>query len=83
MVFLDELDSLCPRRDGSQSDVERRVVAALLAQLDAPVGGATDARPQRRTGQRFFHFFSLMIKMTGDERYLLEAKEGKHFFFNS
>ena len=58
VLFLDELDSLCPRRDGSQSDVERRVVAALLAQLDAPVGGATEARPQRRTKQQFFSFFN-------------------------
>ena len=34
---MDEVDALCPRRDGSSShnDQERRVVATLLTMLDS------------------------------------------------
>eukprot|EP00918_Siedleckia_nematoides_P075031 GHVU01164064.1.p1 GENE.GHVU01164064.1~~GHVU01164064.1.p1 ORF type:complete len:865 (-),score=82.47 GHVU01164064.1:47-2434(-) len=34
IVFMDELDALCPRRDSSQTEVERRVVASLLTLMD-------------------------------------------------
>jgi SpoVK/Ycf46/Vps4 family AAA+-type ATPase len=37
LLFLDELDGLCPRRDGA-GEVEARIVATLLALLDG-VGG--------------------------------------------
>jgi AAA family ATPase len=33
VVFIDEIDAVCPRRDDG-SDVERRVVATLLTAMD-------------------------------------------------
>ena len=37
IIFLDEIDSLCPKRDSgsSHSDQERRVVATLLSMIDS------------------------------------------------
>ncbi|RVE67638.1 hypothetical protein OJAV_G00105160 [Oryzias javanicus] len=34
IIFIDELDALCPKRDGAQNEVERRVVATLLTLMD-------------------------------------------------
>lgn len=34
IIFIDELDALCPRRDEVTGDVEKRVVAQLLALMD-------------------------------------------------
>uniref|UniRef100_A0A4W3HT91 AFG2 AAA ATPase homolog A n=1 Tax=Callorhinchus milii TaxID=7868 RepID=A0A4W3HT91_CALMI len=34
IIFIDELDALCPRREGAQSEVEKRVVASLLTLMD-------------------------------------------------
>jgi transitional endoplasmic reticulum ATPase len=34
IVFLDEIDALAPRRDASQGEVEKRVVATLLTLMD-------------------------------------------------
>ncbi|KAG7271459.1 hypothetical protein CRUP_016361, partial [Coryphaenoides rupestris] len=34
IIFIDELDALCPRRDGAQNEVEKRVVASLLTLMD-------------------------------------------------
>ncbi|KAK6493902.1 ATPase family protein 2-like protein [Huso huso] len=34
IVFIDELDALCPKREGSQNEVEKRVVASLLTLMD-------------------------------------------------
>ena len=34
IVFIDELDSIAPKRDETQGDVERRVVAQLLSLMD-------------------------------------------------
>lgn len=34
VIFIDELDALCPRREGAQSDVDKRVVASLLTLMD-------------------------------------------------
>ncbi|MHC1713329.1 MAG: CDC48 family AAA ATPase [Solidesulfovibrio sp.] len=34
IVFLDEIDSIAPRREGSAGDVEKRIVAQLLALMD-------------------------------------------------
>ncbi|XP_055000892.1 ribosome biogenesis protein SPATA5 isoform X2 [Sorex araneus] len=34
IIFIDELDALCPRREGAQSDVDKRVVASLLTLMD-------------------------------------------------
>ena len=37
LVVLDEIDALCPRRDGDGGDVEKRVVATLLTLMDGMV----------------------------------------------
>ncbi|XP_072192553.1 ATPase family gene 2 protein homolog A isoform X2 [Excalfactoria chinensis] len=34
IIFIDELDALCPKREGSQNEVEKRVVASLLTLMD-------------------------------------------------
>ncbi|XP_062874705.1 ATPase family gene 2 protein homolog A isoform X2 [Trichomycterus rosablanca] len=34
IVFIDELDALCPKREGAQNEVEKRVVASLLTLMD-------------------------------------------------
>lgn len=37
LILIDELDSLCPRRNHAQNDIERRVTAALCSQIDTLV----------------------------------------------
>nr|XP_020449723.1 spermatogenesis-associated protein 5 isoform X1 [Monopterus albus] len=34
MIFIDELDALCPKREDAQNEVEKRVVASLLTLMD-------------------------------------------------
>ncbi|KAI8908834.1 P-loop containing nucleoside triphosphate hydrolase protein [Powellomyces hirtus] len=34
IVFIDEIDALCPKRDSSASDLEKRIVATLLTLMD-------------------------------------------------
>ncbi|KAL2077689.1 hypothetical protein ACEWY4_027193 [Coilia grayii] len=34
IIFIDELDALCPKREGAQNKVEKRVVASLLTLMD-------------------------------------------------
>ncbi|XP_043829078.1 ATPase family protein 2 homolog isoform X1 [Dromiciops gliroides] len=34
IIFIDELDALCPKREGSENEVEKRVVASLLTLMD-------------------------------------------------
>lgn len=34
VIFIDELDALCPKREGAQNEVEKRVVASLLTLMD-------------------------------------------------
>ncbi|XP_027027515.2 ATPase family protein 2 homolog isoform X1 [Tachysurus fulvidraco] len=34
IIFIDELDALCPKREGAQNEVEKRVVASLLMLMD-------------------------------------------------
>ncbi|XP_067663980.1 ATPase family gene 2 protein homolog A-like [Haliotis asinina] len=34
IIVIDELDALCPKRDNSNSDLEKRVVASLLTLMD-------------------------------------------------
>ncbi|KAJ3359061.1 spermatogenesis associated protein 5 [Allomyces javanicus] len=40
IIFFDEIDALCPKRDQSPTEMEKRVVATLLTLLD---GATTDA----------------------------------------
>src|SRR5699024_10692042 len=64
IVFIDELDSIAPKRDETSGDVERRVVAQLLSLMDGleergqvVVIGATNRvdsiDPALRRGGRF------------------------------
>ena len=39
-MVLDEIDALCPKRDGDGGEVEKRVVATLLTLLDG-IGSET------------------------------------------
>ena len=41
IVVLDEVDALCPRRDGDGGEVEKRVVATLLTLMDG-MGGVNE-----------------------------------------
>ncbi|XP_069487227.1 ATPase family gene 2 protein homolog A [Ambystoma mexicanum] len=34
IIFIDELDALCPKREGAQNEVEKRVVSSLLTLMD-------------------------------------------------
>lgn len=34
IIFIDELDALCPKREGAQNEVEKRLVATLLTLMD-------------------------------------------------
>uniref|UniRef100_A0A665VUP3 Spermatogenesis associated 5 n=1 Tax=Echeneis naucrates TaxID=173247 RepID=A0A665VUP3_ECHNA len=34
IIFIDELDALCPKREAAQNEVEKRVVASLLTLMD-------------------------------------------------
>lgn len=43
---MDELDALCPKREGAQNEVEKRVVASLLTLMDG-IGSVSDASHQR------------------------------------
>ena len=36
-MFIDELNAMCPRRESSNNDVEKRVIACLVSQFDAMV----------------------------------------------
>jgi SpoVK/Ycf46/Vps4 family AAA+-type ATPase len=34
IIFIDEIDALCPKRDDSVNEMEKRVVASLLTLMD-------------------------------------------------
>jgi len=36
-MFIDELNAMCPRRESSNNEVEKRVIACLVSQFDAMV----------------------------------------------
>ncbi|ORY35743.1 P-loop containing nucleoside triphosphate hydrolase protein [Naematelia encephala] len=44
IIVLDEIDALCPRRDGDGGEVEKRVVATLLTLMDGMSGSAEGER---------------------------------------
>ncbi|OAQ33838.1 AAA-domain-containing protein [Linnemannia elongata AG-77] len=46
IIFIDEIDALCPKRDEAASEMEKRVVATLLTLMD----GASDKRIPAKTG---------------------------------
>lgn len=43
IIVLDEVDTLCPRRDGDGGEVERRVVATLLTLMDGMTTAGAEA----------------------------------------
>ncbi|KAG9063236.1 spermatogenesis associated protein 5 [Linnemannia hyalina] len=46
IIFIDEIDALCPKRDEAASEMEKRVVATLLTLMD----GASDKRIPAKSG---------------------------------
>ena len=36
IIFIDEIDALCPKRDEAQNELEKRIVATILSDLDGP-----------------------------------------------
>ena len=35
LIFIDEIDVICPKRDNVQKEMERRIVAQLLTSFDS------------------------------------------------
>ncbi|KAJ3164659.1 hypothetical protein HDU88_005087 [Geranomyces variabilis] len=50
IIFIDEIDALCPKRDSSASDLEKRVVATLLTLMDG-AGAGLEADQTGKTGK--------------------------------
>lgn len=44
VIVLDEVDALCPRRDGDGGEVEKRVVATLLTLMDGIGSGVGEGK---------------------------------------
>ncbi|XP_068044033.1 ATPase family gene 2 protein homolog A isoform X1 [Anomalospiza imberbis] len=44
IIFIDELDALCPKREGAQNEVEKRVVASLLTLMDGIGSGGSEGQ---------------------------------------
>ncbi|KAJ3026881.1 UNVERIFIED_CONTAM: spermatogenesis associated protein 5 [Siphonaria sp. JEL0065] len=45
IIFIDEIDSLCPKRDDNATDLEKRIVSTLLTLMDG-----TDSKAQSSDG---------------------------------
>jgi transitional endoplasmic reticulum ATPase len=82
VVFIDELDSIAPRRDEVQGEVERRVVATLLTLMDGLSGrgnviviGATNREeaidPALRRPGRFDREIEIGVPTTEGRREIL------------
>jgi SpoVK/Ycf46/Vps4 family AAA+-type ATPase len=41
LVFIDEVDALCPARDRAPNDLEKRIVATVLTLMDGVNAGVT------------------------------------------
>jgi len=76
IIFIDELDSIAPKRDKTQGEVEKRVVAQLLTQMDGVksrkevfVIGATNRPNHIEPALRRFGRFSreVVIGVCSDE----------------
>ncbi|KAJ1561224.1 spermatogenesis associated protein 5, partial [Cladochytrium tenue] len=48
IIFIDEIDALCPSRDEASTDLERRIVACLLTLLDGAGAKSLTAQPADR-----------------------------------
>ncbi|RUP51716.1 P-loop containing nucleoside triphosphate hydrolase protein [Jimgerdemannia flammicorona] len=47
IIFIDEIDALCPKRDEAASELEKRIVATLLTLMDGVSSTATTTDPRR------------------------------------
>ncbi|XP_006881186.1 PREDICTED: spermatogenesis-associated protein 5-like [Elephantulus edwardii] len=65
IIFIDELDALCPKRDGAQNEVEKRVVASLLTLMDG-IGSSQGINSHSDTSREIFSS-CLCIIQVGDE----------------
>jgi AAA family ATPase len=53
IIFLDEIDSLCPKRDESTDELQKRIVASLLTLMDGiSSGGGGDGGSQSSVDDR-------------------------------
>lgn len=54
MLFIDEIDAICPKRETAQREMERRIVTQLLACLDGAwrvgegEGGEKEGKEERK-----------------------------------
>lgn len=54
MLFIDEIDAICPKRETAQREMERRIVTQLLACLDGAwrvgerEGGEKEGKEEKR-----------------------------------
>lgn len=44
IIFIDEIDSLCPKRDENSDELQKRVVASLLTLMDGSAAAETNHR---------------------------------------
>ncbi|KAI8341533.1 P-loop containing nucleoside triphosphate hydrolase protein [Chlamydoabsidia padenii] len=47
VIFIDEIDALCPKRDETPSELEKRVVTTLLTLMDGAVDSSVDNKSNR------------------------------------
>ena len=54
VLFIDEIDAICPKRETAQREMERRIVTQLLACLDGVwrMGGEGGREERREQGER-------------------------------
>ena len=83
IIFIDEIDSIAPRREEVHGEVERRVVAQLLSLMDGLIGrgqliviGATNREdaidPALRRPGRFDREIEIGIPSSGGRKEILE-----------
>lgn len=83
IIFIDEIDAICPKREEVRGEVEKRVVSQLLALMDGleqreqvVVIGATNIPdaldPALRRGGRFDREISIPIPTKEDRKEILE-----------
>lgn len=83
IIFIDEIDAICPKRENTRGDVEKRVVSQLLALMDGLkqreqviVIGATNIPdvldPALRRGGRFDREISIPIPAETDREEILK-----------
>jgi len=83
IIFIDEIDALCPKREETRGDVEKRVVSQLLALMDGLerrkqviVIGATNIPdsldPALRRGGRFDREIAIPIPSVSDREEIIQ-----------